>query len=226
MKIHYYSEWFYNALPEKLIALLQADITDRKSLVMICTTPSDYKAADEAFNTIKQKWFDSANIIFSKYHLIGYRVSKEKAHKLLRDASVIFFLGGDSRWQNNFLAEYELSDPIKNSNAIIIGNSSGATNMSAKWICSKYKERHVNRYKIEKSTIYDGVGLDDFTYEPYFEFNNTPLLEEELFPLSQEIAIYATNEEGFIRIKDGKFDFVGNVFLISGSMVQQMNETL
>jgi len=40
MKIHYYLGWFNDGLTEKLVRLLQEDITDRKSLVMISGNPS------------------------------------------------------------------------------------------------------------------------------------------------------------------------------------------
>lgn len=39
MKTHYYLGWFNNFFPEKLGRILQEDITDRKSLVMISSNP-------------------------------------------------------------------------------------------------------------------------------------------------------------------------------------------
>ena len=133
MKTHYYLGWFNKFFPENLGRVLQEDITDRKSLVMISSTP----LVDEADGAAERSWLDHAGISFDEYHLINYRVQKEDAQSLLENASVIFLLGGDTMEQNGFLVDYELSEPIKKSKAIVMGASAGAINMSAKWLCSK-----------------------------------------------------------------------------------------
>ena len=43
MKTHYYLGWFNNFFPENLVRVLQEDITDRKSLVMISSNPFLYE---------------------------------------------------------------------------------------------------------------------------------------------------------------------------------------
>ena len=57
---------------------------------------------------------------FDEYYLIDYRVTKERAQELLRNASVIFLHGGNPSSLNAFLAEYELPVAIKESNAEVI----------------------------------------------------------------------------------------------------------
>lgn len=75
--------------------------------------------------------------MFDDYHLINYHVQKEDAQTILQNASAIFLLGGDTLKQNEFLIDYELTDLIKKSTAVVMGASAGAINMSAKWLCSK-----------------------------------------------------------------------------------------
>jgi cyanophycinase-like exopeptidase len=65
---------------------------------------------------------------------VDYRMQKEDAQRFIQNASVIFLCGGDPVLQNDFLAEYELSDVIKNSDAVIMGASAGALNMAAQWL--------------------------------------------------------------------------------------------
>lgn len=218
MKTHYYLGWFNNFFPEKLGKVLQKDINTRKSLVMISSNPSIYEDVGDT----ERSWFNQANIIFDEYHLINYRVKKEDAQLLIQNASVIFLLGGNTVKQNEFLIEYELSEAIKKSKAVVMGASAGATNMSAKWLCSKNFG-----YDVEESSVYEGIGLDDFSVLSHFDLeNNMSMVQNELSSLSKEINIYASNKDCAIRVKGNKIDIFGNVYLISNSIKQKLEETL
>ncbi len=218
MKTHYYLGWFNNFFPVSLSRVLQADITDRKSLVMISSNP----LFSEDDGTTECSWFDHAGIMFDEYHLINYRVQKEDAQILIQNASVIFLLGGNTIKQNGFLREYELSVSIKNSRAVVIGASAGAINMSAKWLCS-----NKFGYNVELSSVYDGIGLDDFSVLSHFDLeNNLTLVQDELSSLSEEINVYASNKDCAVRVKGDKIDILGNVYLISNSKIQKLDETL
>ncbi|MCP1157062.1 Type 1 glutamine amidotransferase-like domain-containing protein [Bacillus infantis] len=218
MKTHYYLGWFNNHFPEKLSKVLQEDITDRKSLVMISSNPSIY----EEMGAAERSWLDQAGIMFEEYHLINYSIAKEDAHSLIKNASVIFLLGGNTVEQNRFLAEYELSDPITKSRATVMGASAGAINMSAKWLCSKNLG-----YNVEVSTLYDGIGLGDFSVLSHFDLeHNLALVQNELSPLSEEMIIYASNKDCAVRVKGEKIDILGTVYLISRSKIERLDETL
>ena len=218
MKTHYYLGWFNHFFPDNLGRVLQEDITDRKSLVMISSNPF----FNEDDGATELSWLDQAGIKFDEYHLINYRVQKEDAQTLIQEASVIFLLGGNTVNQNDFLMEYELPDWIKKSSAVVMGASAGAINMSAKWLCSKNFG-----YNVETSSVYDGIGLDDFSILSHFDLeNNMALVQEELSPLSEEMSIYASNKDCAVRIKGDKIDILGHVYLISHSKIQKMDATL
>ncbi|WOV87703.1 Type 1 glutamine amidotransferase-like domain-containing protein [Sporosarcina oncorhynchi] len=218
MKTHYYLGWFSNLFPESLGRVLQMDITDRKSLVMISSNPSIY----EDDGATERSWLDQAGIMFNEYHLINYRVQKEDAQKLIHNASVVFLLGGNILKQNGFLKEYALSDLIKKSSAVVMGASAGAINMSAKWLCSKNFGD-----KVEVSSVYDGIGLDNFSVLSHFDLeNNMELVQSELSPLSEEMNVYASNKDCAVRVKGDKIDIFGNVYLISHSEIQKLDETI
>lgn len=87
MKTHYYLGWFSNFFPENLGRVLEEDITDRKSLVMISSNPSCY----EDDGATERSWLNKASIMFDKYHLINYCIQKEDAQTLIQNASVIFY---------------------------------------------------------------------------------------------------------------------------------------
>ena len=218
MKTHYYLGWFSNFFPENLGRVLQEDISDRKSLAMISSNPSIY----EDDGATERSWLDQTGIMFDEYHLINYRVLKEDAKTILQNASVIFLLGGNTLKQNGFLIEYDLSASIKKSNAVVMGASAGAINMSSKWLCSKNLG-----YKVEASSVYDGIGLNNFSILSHFDLeNNIALVKSELSLLSEELNIYASNKDCAVRVKKDKIDVFGNVFLISDSKIQKLDETL
>ena len=214
MKIHYYSGWFDEELPDKMIELILNDIIDRRSLAIVwgCW------AIDEYYGIVKNVWLDPAGIKFDEYHLIDSRMSKVKAHESLKNASVILLMGGETELQNAFINEYELTMPIKESKAaVIMGFSAGAKNMASQWVCSKN-----NGYNVETTQIYHGLGLDNFCYEPYFTLDNDELIKKDLLPLSQMLNVYATSTGSFLRVKNSQVTTAGEVFLISGNKINKV----
>lgn len=222
METHYYLSWFNDFFPEKLVQWLHEDIEDRKSLVMISANASDYTGEQIDIDDFSEwTWLNQANIIFDEYHFIDYRMQKEDAQRFIQKRFCHFLCGGDPVLQKDFLEEYELSDVIKNSNAVIMGASAGALNMAAKWLTSK----NVG-HKVETSTVYEGIGFDHFAYESHSKRDYATFVQGYLFPLSEEIDVYAAEQESAIRVKDGKIDIMGPVYLISHSKIQKLVETL
>lgn len=82
-----------------------------------------------------------------------------------------------------------------------------------------------DRY-VDGRAVYEGIALNDFSFEAHFDYNNQTLIEER-FPLSEEIDIYmAADKDGAVRVKNGRIDIIGNVYLISNSKIQKLHETL
>ena len=220
MNTRYYLGWFNNGFNEKLVDLLNEDIMDRKSLVMISANRLHLKG--EIIGDTERSWLDHANIIFEEYNLIDYGLGKEKAQKLIENASVIFLLGGNVVEQNDLLFDYELLEKIRMSRAIVLGTSAGAINMSAKWMLSKF-----TGYKSGIHTIYNGVGFDDFSVLSHFDLeNNIDHIQSELSPILKEVKVYASNKDCAIRVKKGTIDILGDVYLISKLKVQKLDETI
>ncbi|WP_422656930.1 Type 1 glutamine amidotransferase-like domain-containing protein [Paenibacillus sp. EC2-1] len=214
MTTHYYLDWFYDkGFSEKLVNVLNEDITVRKSLVMISAETPDYK--DELLNidsAFERNWFNQANIFFDEYHLIDHRTQKEDAQRFIQNASVIFLCGGNPQHQKHLLTKNELSDLIKKSNAVVMGTSAGGMNMSNKYL--------------DECTVYEGMALHYFSFEAHFDHDNKALIEER-FPLSDTMDIYvAADQDGAVRVKDNKIDIIGNVYIISNSKIQKLVETL
>lgn len=217
MKTHYYLGWFTHFFPEQLGRMIQKDITDRKSLVMISGNPW----LDEEDGAAELSWLAHEGIQFEEYHRIHFQVTMEETRTLLQNASVIFLLGGNTLEQNRFLADYELADAIRKSKAVVLGASAGAINMSAKWLCSRNFG-----YEVEESSIIKGMGLNDFSVLSHFNLeNNMDMVRKELSLLSEEMNTYASNKDCGIRINGDRIDIFGDVYLISRAEIRKLDET-
>ena len=212
MKIHYYSGWFDEALPAKYLEALKNDITDKKSLVLIwgCW------AGDDLIDFVRDKWLAPGGIVFDEISLVDNRMPKEEGQKLIKEASALLLLGGDDIPQAEFIKEYELAAPIKESNGnIIMGFSAGAINMPS--TCINFEDGRGG-----KMITYRGLGLDDFSYIPYFKPDMDGLPKDDIFALSEEMDIYATTPESFFRVKGGEVEVFGDVYLFSGSKMEKL----
>lgn len=221
-KTHYYFSWFSNGLPKKIADLLHKDISSKKSFVTITTKPSgDCAISEEEYRMVKDDWLGASNIVFDEYHFIDYKVNKENAQRLLKNASVIYLHGGDTHLQNAFIMEYELVTPIIESNAsVIMGMSAGAENMSAHYVCAK----SAGWPKAEGVTVHRGIGLDAIAVVNHFAVDNEGI-ERELFPISQDMDIYAQCDESTMRIKSGNIEIFGDVYLIAKSQIHRLKES-
>lgn len=96
----------------------------------------------------------------------------------------------------------------------------------------QYQMRLLKEYAlvdlIEKSkalvmgTSAGGMNMSD----EYFDYANKALIEERRI-LSGKMAIYvAADKEGALRVRAGKLDIIGNVYLISQSDIQKLVETI
>ncbi|MGA9287693.1 MAG: cyanophycinase, partial [Anaerobacillus sp.] len=80
---------------------------------------------------------------------------------------------------------------------------------------------------VELSSVYEGVGLDPFSVLSHFDLENKmEMFQNELSPLSEEIAIYASNKDCAVRVKGNSIDVLGTVYLISQSKMRKLDETL
>ena len=69
------------------------------------------------------------------------------------------------------------------------------------------------------------MALNDFSFEAHFDYDNTARVKER-YPLSEKMNIYvAADKDGAVRVKNDKIEIIGNVFLISKSKIQKLDET-
>lgn len=217
MKTCYYLGWFNDFFPTHLADALSRDVTNRQSLVMISSDP----ASTAENGVIELSWLQEAGILFNDYHVINYETDRTNAKHLLKVASMIFLLGGDTVKQNQFIHEYDLIQSIQQSEAIVIGASAGAINMSLSWLCSPNMG-----YEVSTPTILQGVALNDFSVLSHFDLeHHMHIVKQELALLSEELPIYLSNKDCALRVQGDQVDIFGDVYLYANRNITKLPET-
>ena len=223
-RAHYYFGWFDNTMPTQIGDMLLSDLADKKSIAIIYTSPDDRQTNDEWLGFTKNEWLEHAGVVFENYHSIDYRVDKDEAQRLVKEADAILLHGGSCENLHAFIREYELADAIKQSRAaVIMGASAGGMNMCAKFADAEYIDDD-NR---GPATAFDGLGLDNFALQSHAVCTAETLAQQghtknTLMPMSAEIDVYVACTESTIRTKGGKIEVIGDVFLISKSNIQKL----
>ncbi len=187
---------------------LKSDIKDYSLLVFISANfKTDYYVA------ITTQWFEKIGIEFEKCILLDSYSNLFEAKEIIENASCIYLMGGYPLEQFEYLSKNKLLATIRQSKAIIIGESAGAINISKHSIYSKEED-------FEKTTIYKGIGLTEISIEPHFLIDKQDLLEKELFPLSHQFCIYGVCDNSAVIVKDKAIIFLGDVFKIENGMAQ------
>ena len=89
-----------------------------------------------------------------------------------------------------------------------------------------------NGENYEPSKTFDGLGFDNFALKSHALLRDVEaiagdkLIQQDWLPLSKELDVYIACAESVIRSKDGRLEFWGNVFLISGEKIQKLEESL
>lgn len=79
---------------------------------------------------------------------------------------------------------------------------------------------------METSSVYNGIGLDNFSILSHFDLeNNMALVQRELSSLSEEMKVYASNKDCAVRTQGDQIDILGKVYLISQGEIQKLEET-
>ena len=216
-RIHYYFGWFEKTIPSQLADMLNSELADKKSLVIISTAPKDDEYNDGMMATTKDVWFEPAGVVFENYHSIDYRVGKEEAQALIKDASAILLHGGFPVGLKNFLAEYEMADFIRQSRAnVLMGASAGGMNMGTHFVDRR-----------ELDVLYDGMGFDNLAFfahahETVEEIQADEATQARLATLPKDLDVYVGCEESTLRVKGDDIMVIGDVFKISGGKITKI----
>lgn len=185
---------------------LHVDVKDSKSIVFIASDP-DYGIGTDKYVMKYLEWFSKIGIIFKCYRVVDNRMGKNEMNENIRNASVVFLMGGPTSIQFNFLKEYELIKVLREYQGCLLGLSAGAINMAKICICTKSGGN-------DKTEIYEGLNLVNISVKPHFDINDRKSIIDELLPISRRYKIYAMYDESTIVCRDNNYFFYGEIYLI------------
>ena len=103
--------------------------------------------------------------------LLDNRVNSEDGINSLKNADIIYLLGGNPFIQLDYLRKNKFDDIIRNTSALVIGVSAGSMNLATNSYYSKDED-------YPESIIYKGLGIIDITIDPHFDINNEEQVNE------------------------------------------------
>lgn len=165
MPIHYLCSGFgiEHSFINKFGELLSADLPVRNSLVAIpCTENIDELQTHLSFFTAQ---LAEAEITFNKYVILSSTMSHAEQCNYIKEADLIYFMGGYPFAQKEFIVRNKLEDALHNYQGVTLGISAGAMNMS-KYIIMVTDGSENNETRIEEA-----LGLVDFSVFPHCAFS-------------------------------------------------------
>lgn len=200
---------------EEISNIIKGKVNNPINMVVIPADPDNYTKNDKQFNgnesvvgvfrTFK-KIFSNLNIL-----LLDNRVNPEDGIKHLKNADIIYLLGGNPFVQLKYLRSTKFDNIIRNTSALIIGVSAGAMNLATNSYYSKDED-------YPESIIYNGLGLTDITIDPHFDINNTEQVSE-IKTNSKDIKIIGLPNDSAIVISNNNVEYIGNVYIFENGML-------
>ncbi len=171
------------------------NILDDSSLVYIPTSFED-EAITDTYVKLTNKWFNEAGVFFKKCQVLKDSDCDEVLYDKLKNADVVYLMGGNPFIQMNFIKKRKLQEHLHNK--ILIGNSAGALNLSKSSLTTS-----------SLNNVYYGLNLSsginiDVHYTS--EKDKYIIAMQKTFNINEIIAI---PEESGILIKDDHIKVLG-----------------
>ena len=199
---------FRDGFPLEAAAWLREGICGRRGLAFVCTDPAGHEKTDY-YSRVDREWFRDIGITFAAYDVADDRVTPERAIELVRDASCIFLMGGDTARQFRFIREYGLIGPIRQSPAAVLGLSAGAINMAAL------------AFNEVAESPYEGLALADISIAPHYNTSkDDPALTEKIRAFSQGHPLYAMCDGSAIFVQGEKVEMLGEIYKIENGRIE------
>ena len=195
--------------PEKVKELLKEDLKGKKNIVFIPTSLDNFERTDLYVYGNNESVTGIINYLkeislLKNVNIIDDRIPNKDAKKYIKEADVIYLLGGNPLTQIDYLRKQKYDILIKNFSGIIIGTSAGAMNLGKIVYCSKDED-------FDESLFCEGLGLVDITIDPHFDINNEEQVKEIKINSKKREIIGLPNESG-IRIESSNIDFIDKCY--------------
>lgn len=196
-------------------------VTNPRLMVVIPANPYNKEKNERHFNgnnetigvckTFKKIFPNLGDII-----LLDSRVNKTQGIKYLKEADIIYLLGGNPFEQLDYLKNNNYDEEIIKSDAVVIGVSAGSMNLSMNSYCSRDDE-------FPKSIFYKGLGLVDITIDPHFDINDKVQVDE-IRKHSKLHRIIGLPNNSAIVINNNNIKFIGKNYIFEEGKIIQREE--
>ena len=188
------------------------DIKNYNEIVFIASCPTIGEITDKYVEKYLE-WFNRIGIYFKSKIVLDNRIDSIQMINTIKNASLIYLMGGTTPLQMKFLLENKLVEPIREADCLIMGLSAGAINMAKTSILTKTCGH-------DKQEIYSGIGLVDKSVEPHFSLAN---FNEELKKLSYEYLIYGMCDDSAIIIRNDECSYYGDIYLLKDGAYERVS---
>ena len=193
---------------EEIAKIIKEKANNPINMVVIPADFNNYAKNDKQFNgnesvvgvfkTFK-KIFPDLNI-----SLLDSRVNSDDGINSLKNADIIYLLGGNPFIQLEYLQKNKFDNIIRNTSALVIGVSAGSMNLATNSYYSKDED-------YPESIIYKGLGITDITIDPHFDINNEEQVNE-IRKNSKNIRIIGLPNDSAIVISNNNIKYIGDVY--------------
>lgn len=172
--VRYYCSGFdiSNIFGHGLGEMIKSELVENKSIVFITGNPNRPEKMDFDRNVIIPNFissFENSGIKFNeKESYITPDIDSSDAVNKIKNASLLFLLGGDPFEQKKMCEEMGIMSAIKEFNGIMMGMSAGAMLMSKYIIVTPCSDEY-HDFRIENGLNMDGISI--------YPHNNTELEE-------------------------------------------------
>lgn len=166
MSIYYLCSGFgmEHSFANKFGELLAGDLKKRDSFVVIPGMESmDDMRAHMSFFT---EQLAEVGISFENCVILSKEIPQEKQCEYIKNADMIYFMGGYPFEQKEFIENNNLGDCLREYSGVVLGISAGAMNMSKDIIMVTDGENS------DETRVEEGLGLVEFSVYPHCAFSS------------------------------------------------------
>ena len=170
----------------------------QENFLFVASSETDFDATD----IYAKVTFDSfkKTFPFENYDILDGR-TKKRTKELVEKADLIFLSGGHVPTQNKFFQNINLKDIVKNTNALIIGQSAGSMNSADVVYAQPELEGEVMDPTYQR--YLKGLGLTKISVLPHFEQELGAVIDGK--DILTEVSLPDSKTRPFIAFSDGAF---------------------
>lgn len=184
-----------------------------KSILFIPSTPLNEDITDKNVTRIIE-FFKQKNIRFDIINVLRTVYNPVKLSEYIGKHTLIYFMGGDTEIQNQFINKLNLKEILIDYDGIIIGQSAGAINLCDEVFLNK---KHLD---IDRSIKMKGIGLiQGVSIDVHFDVNDNLQIQELK---KNSLSTYCIPDKSAI-IFDGKFNFINDIYLLEYNLLKKVN---